>query len=484
MNQEHHRGVLGDVMTDVTSIFSDIDGTLVHYADTMRRMGYYPLSDDEREKEERHMQEHQEKLNKENNTPPFGSVNSLGDIVQSLLRWRYTAEMRRRRFTTLPLQLWRHQQTGRTLRMYELYNKTLCGALISEDTVLLLEFMQDLPTVSVSNGYALRHEDSLLVALITGARTTTHRCRRISGVLPQATYEACEGGGKLWCRRRSCSFSPNFTTPSHFSSSCDNNNNNNNNNNNSNSSGDFFLPMLYPHDAEVPLDTRWLQRFNSSTGAYDAVLNTADTKEEKMNNNKNKKTGTLWDVCALVREDGFTVDDVDMTTSFLIDIPRSPAVVCGSRFTTAAEAERYLAAQFHSLWGPKYNVDMCVNLNKGQVHAAGCGKKEVMTYILEESEVSFLSSQRQEEKEEKKNKKGRKEPPVKRDAVALFDDCNDIPFAMECGAGLLPSVAHEELLLHKAENHYNWFRTPHDGPLGTEWALQQILLFLMTKARR
>ncbi|KEG13763.1 hypothetical protein DQ04_00801040 [Trypanosoma grayi] len=454
------QSVLNGVVDDVTSIISDIDGTLVHYAAVMRGLGYEPLSGEEqsleeeaylqKEEEEQQQQQLQEEKGM-NHTPLCTNIDSSEDVVRRLLRWRYTPQARRTRFATLPMQLWRHRPSGRVLRMYELYNVTLQGALISEDTVLLLELLQNLPQVVVTDGCVLRPADSVMVTLITGARVTTYRGRRTSGALPQATYEACEGGGKLWCRRRPQTA---VNAPPVDAAAADR--------------GDAVLPMLYPHDAEVPLDAVWLQRFSAVTGA------SASAEEAP-------KRGPLWEVCELVRGDGFTVDDRATTTSFFIDIANSPAVVSGGRFANATEAEHYLIRRFETTWGPPYGVVMHVNLGKGHVHAAGCGKKEVMEYILHECEAAAVPR------------------CVKAHAVALFDDCNDLPFAMECGVGILPSVAHEKVLWYggwesttKGEapaatagtaeaRRRAWFRPPYDGPLGAEWALQQILLFLMTK---
>lgn len=63
------------------------------------------------------------------------------------------------------------------------------------------------------------------------------------------------------------------------------------------------------------------------------------------------------------------------------------------------------------------------------------------------------------------------------DAVALFDDDNDVEMGDLCARSFLPAVTHESVRALLAERPA-WEVMPHRGPLGTEEALERVLQLL------
>lgn len=132
-----------------------------------------------------------------------------------------------------------------------------------------------------------------------------------------------------------------------------------------------------------------------------------------------------------------------------------------------------MVSRFRETYNELYGVELFVNLGKGQVNARGSGKQGVTLHVLDK--VAEADSQAN----------GTPIAGKKRfcaeNTGALFDDENDLPFVELCGAGILPSVPHEEVLSHKQwrcdAGERRWFRLLIEGLLGSEWALKQIVLF-------
>ncbi|KAL7698395.1 hypothetical protein N2W54_001471 [Lotmaria passim] len=441
--------VLTTVVSDVTAVFSDIDGTLVHYAKTLHKLGYEklesaPLSwrkDDEK----------------------------FEDCVDRLLWECYPSALRDERFAAVPCQYWRHTQSGRVVKAYELYNLSLAGAVISENTILLMELLQCGSSLYRGLGIATMNSVKRTIApkpvvccLITGARTSTFLRRRHGGSLPQTAFESCEGGSKLWCRL----VDPAgwFKDEAEVSDG--------------GSQGKSKAALFYSAAEDAPMDVEWTNRFSEVTGFH------ADKSVEDSRHLRDSKR-TIWSLETELNEGGFSTDHRDYDTSFLIDIRNSPCVRSSPLhepsaatqfpllFDDALEAEKYVVSRFRETYNELYGVELFVNLGKGQVNARGSGKQGVMLHVLDK--VAEADSQAN----------GTPIAGKKRfcaeNTVALFDDENDLRFAELCGAGILPSVAHEEVLSHKQwrcdAGERRWFRPPIEGLLGSEWALKQIVLF-------
>lgn len=120
----------------VRAIFSDIDGTIVHYEAVLRKQGYtLDVAD-------------------------LAAVPDGGTCT----------------FT--------HTATGAVIPVRRVPSLTLGGGFISLRTLELVE--------------RLRREHCVLYCLLTGARTSTYRLRQDSGTVPLCDFGVCEGGGKLW----------------------------------------------------------------------------------------------------------------------------------------------------------------------------------------------------------------------------------------------------------------------------------------------
>ncbi|KPI86463.1 hypothetical protein ABL78_4447 [Leptomonas seymouri] len=442
--------VLTSVVSDVTAVISDIDGTLAHYAKTLKKVGYERLESEPplwRQDDKRHE-----------------------DEVDRLLWDCYPQSFRNERFASLPYQYWRHTVSGRVVKAYELYNFSLAGAIISENTILLMELLQCKSSLysglEVSTVY---HQSSSAVAckpvvccLITGARTSTFIRRRHGGSLPQTAFESCEGGSKLWCRLlNSSEWFKDDANEGPGSAKAGNNS--------------FFYP---PQAKDVPMDVEWTNKFSGVTGFR------ADKSDEE-NKHLRESKRTIWNLEAELNKAGFATDHNSYDTSFLIDIPNSPCVRSSPShkasnaagyllsFDDAVEAEKYVVSQFRETYNDLFGVELFVNLGKGQVNASGGGKRGVMLHVLDKSAEMDSQANNAGELDGKRFSVEH--------TVALFDDENDLQFAELCGAGILPSVAHEEVLSHEQwrcdPRERRWFRPPVEGLLGSEWALKQVILF-------
>lgn len=169
------------------------------------------------------------------------------------------------------------------------------------------------------------------------------------------------------------------------------------------------------------------------------------------------RQGALWDIYRTLIEDGFALDAKSFSTSFLVLVSESPRVKSGHM--SVDEAQFYLRNRFGNttdLGGKGFWY--VTNLGKGQVICSGSGKHEAMKFILETLKIEH----------------------PKLSAIALFDDENDLEFAAMCGAGFLPSIAHEVVLpiVNKINDECGQIRfAPLDveGPLATEQALGLII---------
>lgn len=142
-----------DGLTDVEAIFSDMDGTLVHYEWAMQGQGYQMLNID--------------------GSP---SASYAPTEHNTLKITRCGVEMERVVFLHVP--------TGTKVPCVKVPSLTLGGGYVSLTTLELAE--------------ELRCRFGVYIVLMTGARTSTMLMRRQSGTIPIVDYDVCEGGGKVW----------------------------------------------------------------------------------------------------------------------------------------------------------------------------------------------------------------------------------------------------------------------------------------------
>ena len=195
-------------------------------------------------------------------------------------------------------------------------------------------------------------------------------------------------------------------------------------------------------DIGVPLDPVWSERFVHVTGPL-----------EQLDQDPLTRQGPLWECFAALKAAGYHLDAVSMSTSFLVDLTKSSTVTKDG--LTVDEAEQKLKGWFETDLGSRHNVCYITNLGKGQVCPVGCGKRTAMEYILDQN-----------------NLKGQ-------EAVAFFDDENDLAFAALCGAGFLPTVAHSSVVkmldLKRGRGENEWVRPAIDGLIGTDEGLAHVL---------
>ena len=347
-------------MPSVRAIFSDIDGTIVHYDNKlMPAQGYELLrtvadgSDD----------------------PQYG-VREAGYFL--------------------------HRPTGREVKCWRVPSLTLGGGYISARTLELLD--------------ELREVHGVHFVLLTGARTSTMLMRRHSHTLPLTAFDVCEGGGKMWRRDAGPNDAPN-----------------------------------------VEADAQWSGRFEALCGPAG-----------QLDGPPHERVGGLWDIYRALSAEGYALDAKSFSTSFLVDLAKSRAclpLADGGEGRCVDEVEATIKSRFAAGgFGDGKSFWYVTNLGKGQVVAAGSGKHEATAYICAQLGVSSA------------------------ECVALFDDENDLEFADMCGAGFVPSVAHGAVVpvmakTNASRGHAAFLRTPIDGPLGSDAALEAILRRVRAQAK-
>lgn len=181
------------------------------------------------------------------------------------------------------------------------------------------------------------------------------------------------------------------------------------------------------------LDAQWTDQFESQIGP----VKDRETMLPELPAVKDR-SGSLWGLYEELAADGWTLDARNYVTNFRVDVKKSPEKTAGD-FQAIADREcekRGLASSF--------------NLGKADVYPASSGKGNAARHILEIKKID------------------------KGNAVALFDDDNDIELGNLCGKSFLPGVTHESVL-EGLKNHPEWSLMTRKGFLGTEVALQKII---------
>eukprot|EP00759_Apiculatamorpha_spiralis_P041273 PhF_6_TR39875/c0_g1_i1/m.59286 len=159
-----------------------------------------------------------------------------------------------------------------------------------------------------------------------------------------------------------------------------------------------------------------------------------------------RRSGLLWDAYRDLRKryPEWLLDAKDFSTAFMVDVRKVPG------------GEEKLREWAQSA-GTSFRVNVVVNLGKGHVIPFGTDKADAAGYILKQ--YGYTAS----------------------DAVAMFDDDNDLQLAALCsGGGYVIGVAHDnvkkEIERRQREGvEPQWVQVPLPGPLGTEYALEHIM---------
>jgi hypothetical protein len=128
------------------AIFSDIDGTIVHYQAKLEKQGYGLLK----------IIEEDDSSNTTTSTKSFDTRRHI----------------------------FKHLESGKEVEAIPVPSATLGGGFISTKTIQLVSEM--------------RHRFGVKFCVLTGARTSTFLSRAESRTLPPFDFGVCEGGGKIY----------------------------------------------------------------------------------------------------------------------------------------------------------------------------------------------------------------------------------------------------------------------------------------------
>lgn len=152
-----------------------------------------------------------------------------------------------------------------------------------------------------------------------------------------------------------------------------------------------------------------------------------------------ERQGALWALCRELRADGWHVDARDYTTNFRVDVGKS----------AGKTVEDFRAAVDGRLAG--LGLATSFNLGKADVYPAGSGKANAAAHVLALEGVAAS------------------------EAVAMFDDDNDLELGALVGRSFLPGVTHESVLAAMKKHGDRWVLTKSQGILGAEEALECII---------
>lgn len=184
------------------------------------------------------------------------------------------------------------------------------------------------------------------------------------------------------------------------------------------------------HDGKT--DATWGARF------IDAIGNgaTSDALQPELAPPA-QRSGELWRCYEELASDGWNLDARDYVTNFRVRTGGERSDEMFERTVVPTLAARGLASSF--------------NLGKADVYPAMSGKANAARRVLDQLSVSAA------------------------DAVAMFDDDNDLELGALCGGAYLPGVTHPRVLEALGENESRWILTKQRGFLGSEEALDAII---------
>ncbi|CDF39098.1 unnamed protein product [Chondrus crispus] len=181
------------------------------------------------------------------------------------------------------------------------------------------------------------------------------------------------------------------------------------------------------------LDPAWTDRFVAEVGPIlDRSSLLPDLPPVEV------RDGTLWQLYRQLAHDGWNIDARDYMTNIRVDVKKSEGKTA-SQFQAIVENEC-----------PKRALASSFNLGKGDIYPQGSGKANAARHILQTLGIDS------------------------KDAIALFDDDNDLELGALVGRSFLPGVTHPSVL-EALKHQPTWTLTEQRGVLGTESALETIL---------
>lgn len=151
-----------------------------------------------------------------------------------------------------------------------------------------------------------------------------------------------------------------------------------------------------------------------------------------------RREGTLWSLHNIMVADGWKVDARDYTVNVRVDVKKSEGK---SESDFEALIDREVA---------KRGLATSYNLGKADFYPAGSGKANAARHVLDLLNIKAEN------------------------AVAMFDDDNDVELGALCGRSYLPGVTHPSVL-EAMKRHPSWTLMDREGFLGTEAALEAII---------
>lgn len=191
--------------------------------------------------------------------------------------------------------------------------------------------------------------------------------------------------------------------------------------------------------AKGAVDPAWTDRFADALGEVPAGVDEGTMMPPALPPPEDRP-GRLWELARELRADGWAVDARDYAANFRVDVRKSPGKSAAD-LSAALAAPRLADAALASSF----------NLGKADVYPAGSGKANAARHVLELEGIDAA------------------------DAVALFDDDNDLELGALVGRSFLPGVTHESVLEAMKQHGGRWVLTEKRGVLGAEEALERVL---------
>jgi hypothetical protein len=159
------------------------------------------------------------------------------------------------------------------------------------------------------------------------------------------------------------------------------------------------------------------------------------------------RQGTLWELYGKMVSEGWKVDARDYSTNFRVDVDK----------TAGKTVDDFHASIANEL--DTRGLQSSFNLGKADIYPAASGKARAAAHVLNLKAWSPAN------------------------AVAMFDDDNDIELGSFVGRSFLPGVTHQSVLDAMKEHDGKWTLTKSRGFLGTEEALSDIIHICQMNSR-
>jgi len=184
--------------------------------------------------------------------------------------------------------------------------------------------------------------------------------------------------------------------------------------------------------ADGKVESAWTEGFAKEVGDYDLSEIVPTTLPEAA-----ERKGSLWTLFRELAAQGWKLDGRDYFANFRVDVAKSEGKTHEDFVAVAQKL-------------PGLGLKSSFNLGKADIYPAGSGKANAAQHILN---IKKLDSS---------------------EAVAMFDDDNDVELGQLCGKAYLPGITHPSVA-KAVEEHLHWEVTKNRGFLGTEEGLEAIL---------